>query len=223
MWNPPRKIVEKKLRCLGKNWTVGFFSKAENFHEKIAQRWKNLLEAGLGVLKVDFLFLLGHFSLQQLGNEREGVYHHQQPGLGGQIIVLITINFFIIMGAWIAICLRCWYSQIPGISSISTLLTNFFFQIYAGFSKSMLLASYNHFWCFIEQWIALFFYQQVVFFSSSAWCSFFKVFLALGFKLEVEYCLANMPKPLDPIWQYGEHEDETNDKDCLVNYVANIW
>lgn len=40
---------------------------------------------------------------------------------------------------------------------------------------------------------------------------FFRFFyLALDFNLEVEYCLANLLKPLDPIWQYGEPENGAN-------------
>jgi hypothetical protein len=72
----------------------------------------------------------------------------------------------------------------------------------------MLLASYYHFSWLIEQFIGLFFYQQAVFFQQCLMFIFF--FFSLGLKLEVEYCLANMPKPLDPFWQYGEPEDGTN-------------
>jgi hypothetical protein len=76
----------------------------------------------------------------------------------------------------------------------------------------MLLASYYHFSWNVEQFIGLFFFgpASFFFFLSTVFDVHLFIFFSLGLKLEVEYCLANMLKPLDPFWQYGELEDETN-------------
>jgi hypothetical protein len=74
----------------------------------------------------------------------------------------------------------------------------------------MLLASYYHFSLLVEQSRCLFFLPASCFFLQQCLVFIFSFSFALGLKLEVGYCLPNMPKPLDPFYQYGEAEDGTN-------------
>jgi len=80
--SPTSQCQTSKEKSAQKNHEIWKKSTHRHFKKDGKNREKNW-QANFDPLKVLILFFLTHLSLQLLGNESEGIYHLQQPILGG--------------------------------------------------------------------------------------------------------------------------------------------